>query len=120
VTEALDGTLAALADPVRRGIVELLRVERRRPSEIAAELGVSRTALSRHLRVLRDAGLVTEEIDGSDARGRLLGLEPRPLSELRGWLDDVSAYWTGQLDAFRVHAEGKAAPKPAGGKKRRR
>lgn len=106
----LDETLAALADPTRREIVEFLRSERRRPGEIADTLGVSRTALSRHLRVLRDAGLIDEEVDARDARSRFLQLDPGPLSELQTWLDEVSAFWTDQLDAFVAHAEQGGAP----------
>lgn len=112
MSEALDATLTALftalADPTRRDILELLRSERCRPGEIAEALGVSRTALSRHLRVLRQAGLISEEVDATDARSRLLRLDPAPLAGVRGWLDEVSHFWTGQLGAFVAHTEGRA------------
>lgn len=101
----VDRTLAALADPTRRGVVELLRKGPRRAGELAIALDVSPPALSRHLRVLRSEGLVEEERQGEDARVRVYRLKPEPFRELRGWLDEVEAFWTDQLDAFKEHAE---------------
>lgn len=101
----LDRTLAALADPTRRGVVELLREGPRRAGELASALSVSPPALSRHLRVLRSEGLVTEERQGEDARVRVYRLEPEPFRELRGWLDEIEGYWADQLGAFKKHAE---------------
>ena len=115
----IDDTLSALADPTRRGIVELLRSKRRRPSEIAEALGVGRTMLSRHLRILREAGLIAEEVDAQDARSRFLHLEPAPLVGLQGWIDDVSGFWTDQLGAFVEHAERSAARARRPGAERR-
>jgi DNA-binding transcriptional ArsR family regulator len=110
----VDEILWALADSTRRGIVERLREERLRPSELSEALDVRRTTLSRHLRVLREAGLISEEIDAEDGRGRLIQLETEPLATLSSWLDDLSAFWSDQLEAFRVHAEGKARGKAKG------
>ena len=104
----LDHVLMALADPTRRGVVELLRREPQRSSDMARALSTSRPAMSRHLRVLREAGLVEEESPDEDARVRLYRLRREPFSDLRSWIDDVEAFWTDQLHAFRAHAERKA------------
>lgn len=104
----LDRTLAALAEPTRRGVVDLLR---RRPlpaGEIADALEMTRPAMSRHLRVLRKAGLVREEALESDARVRVYRLEREPFVGLRGWLDEVEEFWDDQLHAFKAHAERRA------------
>ncbi|MBM3516695.1 MAG: winged helix-turn-helix transcriptional regulator [Alphaproteobacteria bacterium] len=101
----LDATLAALADPARRGVIELLRVAPRRPSAIAAALALDRPATSRHLRVLRRAGLVLEEIQAEDARARVYHLRREPFDELQVWLAEVGAFWADQLGAFKAHAE---------------
>lgn len=103
----LDRTLAALADPTRRAIVELLRDGELRPSEVADALSMSRPAMSRHLRVLRGAGLVEEELIESDARGRMLRLRRQPFEQLRGWIDEVERFWADQLGAFKAHVERK-------------
>lgn len=101
----LDRTLAALADPSRRAIVERLRRKPQRPSEVAEALSMSRPAMSRHLRVLRRAGLIAQEALEEDARARLIQLRTEPLSRLRAWVEDVEAMWGDQLQAFKVHAE---------------
>lgn len=107
MTGNLDATFAALADPTRRGVVELLRKRPRRASDLADALEASRPAMSRHLRVLRASGLVetTEEDDEGDARERIYRLRPAPFEELRGWLDDVERFWTVQLGSFKEHVE---------------
>lgn len=102
---ALDDTLAALADPTRRGVIDLLREEPRRAGEIAAELDMSPASMSRHLRVLRRAGLVEEEILADDARVRVYRLRREPFEGLRSWVEDVESFWGGQLAAFKHHAE---------------
>ena len=101
----VDRTLAALADPSRRAIVERLRGAAMRPSEVADALSLSCPTVSRHLRVLRLAGLVQQEIAGPDARARPIQLRSEPFAELRAWLDEIGAFWGEQLDAFKAHAE---------------
>ena len=64
--------------------------------------------MSRHLRILRRAGLVEQEVSESDARVRMVQLRQEPLSALRDWLDEVEAFWSAQLGAFKVHAESKS------------
>lgn len=101
----LDRTLAALAEPQRRAIIEALRDGERRPSELADRLAISRPALSRHLRILRQAGLVTQAASEPDARARPIRLQPERLSAVRNWLESVEAFWSDQLAAFQQHAE---------------
>ena len=101
----LDDTLAALADPTRRRVVDSLRRRPRRAGELARELRMSAPAMSRHLRVLRTGGLVEEERDEKDARARVYRLRQEPFSDLQTWLAEVESFWTDQLDAFKAHAE---------------
>ena len=103
--QALDDTFVALADPARRGVVDLLREKPRRAGELADELGLSAPAMSRHLRVLRETGLVERAFDEADARANIYRLRPEKFQQLRTWLDDVHRFWEGQLDAFARHAE---------------
>jgi DNA-binding transcriptional ArsR family regulator len=105
VEDLVDTTLGALADPTRRRVVDLLRTEPRSASAIAERLGMTPAATSRHLRVLRNAGLVEVETPTEDARVRVYRLKPDHLVALRAWLDQVEAHWTEQLGAFKEHAE---------------
>jgi DNA-binding transcriptional ArsR family regulator len=89
----------AIADPIRRRVLELVRDDEVPAGLLAAEFDVSRPAVSRHLRVLREAGLLVERRAG---RRRLYRANLEPLAELRAWLDD---YWAGRLDALRDLAE---------------
>lgn len=98
-------TFGALADPSRRGVVDLLRRKPRRAGELATELGLTAPAMSRHLRILRDTGLVERAFDDDDARANIYRLRPERFAELRSWLDDVDRLWSLQLDAFKQHAE---------------
>jgi DNA-binding transcriptional ArsR family regulator len=110
VNDSLDRRFAALADPTRRRVVELLFDGPARPGDIAARLAVSPQALSRHLRVLRRAGLVLERGLADDARVRIYGLDAPAFAGLRGWLDRAEALWADQLEAFRDYAEGHTLP----------
>ena len=108
----LDATLAALADPTRRGVIDLLRAGPRRAGELAAAFEATPPAMSRHLRVLRRTGLVAEQRDASDNRARVYQLRPERLRDLSSWLGEVERFWSDQLDAFREHAE-RAGTRPA-------
>jgi DNA-binding transcriptional ArsR family regulator len=99
----LDLAFAALADPTRRSVIRLLKNEPRRASEIADALETTRPAMSKHLRVLKDAGLVEENGLAEDARVRVYQLRRRPFVQLRSWLDDVEGFWTEQLASFQAH-----------------
>jgi DNA-binding transcriptional ArsR family regulator len=91
--------LAALADPTRREIFERLADRPRAVGELAGELPVSRPAVSQHLRVLKQAGLVT---DTSEGNRRIYRLNPDGLAELRQYLDQ---FWSRSLAAFKEVAE---------------
>jgi DNA-binding transcriptional ArsR family regulator len=102
---AIDATLTALADPVRRRSVELLAERPRRAGDLAAAVGVSPPVMSRHLRVLRDAALVEEEHPPFDARVRIYSLRAAGMDELKRWLADAEAGWALQLGALKDHLE---------------
>ncbi len=89
--------LVALADPTRRRIVELLAEGERSAGELAAQFDTSRPGVSRHLRVLREQGLVRAREDGAR---RLYSLDPAPLAELDEWLARYRGFWTNRLDAL--------------------
>lgn len=101
----LDRTLAALADPHRRRVVELLRERPRRAGELAEAVGLNPPALSRHLRTLKAGGLLDEAHPAFDARVRVYSLRPGPMAELKAWLDQTERLWTEQLAAFKAHLE---------------
>jgi DNA-binding transcriptional ArsR family regulator len=95
----MQAVATAVADPIRRRVLELVRDRELPAGELAAQFAVSRPAVSRHLRVLREAGLVHERREG---RLRLYRADPAPLGELRSWLE---SYWDERLDALRALAE---------------
>ena len=105
---------AAIADPVRREIMGLLRSRTMTAGEIAECFDISRPAISRHLRVLRECGLVVDELRG---RRRLYRLETAPLVELEAWLAQFHDRWSGPLDAletevYRTRRDRRASPSP--------
>ena len=104
----IDSTFFALSDPTRRAVIDLLRRKALRAGEIADELDMSPPALSRHLRVLRKAGLIVDDEPEHDARVRLYRLNPKAFSSLRAWLGEVETFWEGQLESMKAHAERKA------------
>jgi|SRR5581483_4835299 len=100
-------SLAALGDPTRRVIFERVA---RRPSavgDLARGLPVSRPAVSQHLRVLKEAGLVRQTAEGTR---RIYRLDPRGIAAMRQWLD---AHWTAALDAFKSFADEQSDPETA-------
>ena len=101
----LDQTLAALADPTRRGVIDLLRKRPRRAGELADALAMSPPAMSRHLRVLRNTGMVEEALAADDARVHVYTLRKEPFRALRRWLEDVEAFWSLELASFKEYAE---------------
>jgi DNA-binding transcriptional ArsR family regulator len=112
----IEPILAALADPARLAAVRLLRKKPLRSSDVADALSLSRPLTSRHLRVLRQAGIVEETTEGDDARVRIYRLCPEPFGEIRAWLDEVEAFWSDQLGAFKSYAERKHAKKASASK----
>lgn len=102
---ALDQTLAALADPHRRRVVDLLRERPRRAGELAQAARISFPAMSRHLKTLRRSGLVEEDRDEFDSRVRIYRLRPEAMMELKAWLAETDALWARQLSAFKAHLQ---------------
>jgi DNA-binding transcriptional ArsR family regulator len=96
----MDMVLQALADGSRRSLLEILRDHPATAGELAGALPIARPGVSRHLRVLREAGLVDVR---SEAQRRIYSLRPEPLSEVDAWLDDYRLLWQGRLDA--LHTE---------------
>jgi DNA-binding transcriptional ArsR family regulator len=108
MAEQADALFEVLADPTRRRVVQLLGEQPYRPGELAQALGVSAPVISRHLRVLLNAGVVSDERVRDDARLRVFRLRREPLVALQAWLDQVQAQWNEQLGAFKRHVEGRA------------
>lgn len=112
----MDRVASAIADPTRREILELLRADRLTAGDIAAHFSVSRPAISRHLRVLRESGLIRDELVG---RQRFYVMDPAPLREVTAWIArfDRAATWDRRLDAlatevYRTRRERRAEPAP--------
>ena len=95
-------TLAALADPIRREIVEVLLEHPQDAGTIARRFPVSRPSVSRHLRVLRECGIVRSE---TVAQRRVYHVETAPLEELDDWLAHYRKFWTDRLDKLEEHLE---------------
>ena len=112
---AVGAAMAALTDPTRRAVVALLAHGPQRAGDLAAALDTTPPSLSRHLRVLRQSGLVETGDLGDDARVRVYRLQPASLAPLQDWLDELRTFWTDQLQAFKAHAE---APGDARGRRR--
>ena len=107
---ALARAFAALADPTRCAVVELLRERPQRASDLAAALAIAPAGLSRHLRLLERSGLVAADAVTHDARVRLYRLEPHVFASLSDWAAAMRDEWNDQLQAFKAHAERSAAP----------
>jgi DNA-binding transcriptional ArsR family regulator len=103
-----DALLAALADPTRRRVLELLAGKPMTAGEIHAAFPIAAPAVSRHLRVLREAGLITE-LPVSDRRVRLYALRPEALAALSAWIEGLSRGWQSQLDSFKDYIATRSA-----------
>ena len=108
MTTELAPVLAALADPTRRRVVQLLRDRPYRAGELAAASGTSAPTMSRHLRVLLEAGVVADERPRDDARARVFWLRPESIAPLRAWLDELQAASEEQLESFKQYVEGRS------------
>jgi DNA-binding transcriptional ArsR family regulator len=104
---SIDATLAALADPHRRRAVELLGQRPRRAGELAEALELPAPAMSRHLRQLKQCGLVEETHPEFDARVRIYTLKSGAMGDLKRWLADTERMWSDQLASFKAHVEKK-------------
>jgi DNA-binding transcriptional ArsR family regulator len=105
VKPALDAAFAALSDASRREMIRALLHRPRRAGELAQSVNMSPQALSRHLRVLRKAGLVSEQGIEEDARVRIYSVHPAAFQPVQQWLAQVEELWRGQLHAFKAYAE---------------
>lgn len=101
----LAAVLQALADPARLQVVEALSRSPQRAGDLAAAAGVPAPTMSKHLRVLLAAGIVTDERGARDARVRVFRLRRESVVAVRAWLDQVQAHWDEQLRAFKAHVE---------------
>jgi DNA-binding transcriptional ArsR family regulator len=95
-------TFEVLAEPTRRRILDLLRDGERSVGELVDRLTLSQPGVSKHLRVLRDAGLVQVRVE---AQRRWYGLRPEPLTEIDDWLEPYRRLWAQHLDALERHLE---------------
>jgi DNA-binding transcriptional ArsR family regulator len=95
----------ALADPTRRRVIELLGDRPRRAGELAQAAGTSAPVMSRHLRILLEAGFVADERVPDDARLRVFRLRREPVLAIQAWLDQLQAHWNEQLGAFKRYVE---------------
>jgi DNA-binding transcriptional ArsR family regulator len=93
---------AAVSEPARRQILELLRERERPVGELVQHLRLSQPGVSKHLRVLREAGLVRVRPEG---QRRVYGLRAEPLAELDAWLEPYRELWRGRLDALERHLD---------------
>lgn len=101
----IDRTLAALADPHRRRVVDLLSERPRAAGDLARAVDLSAPSMSRHLKTLRESGLVEESHPTFDARVRIYALRPEPMVHLLRWLEESERLWSEQLLAFKAHLE---------------
>ncbi len=107
MSASVDRIFAALADPHRRRAVELLGELPRRAGELASALDLPAPALSRHMRVLKECGLVEESHPEFDARVRIYALKDGAMAELKRWVASTEAMWAAQLSALKTHVETK-------------
>jgi DNA-binding transcriptional ArsR family regulator len=97
-----DAVFHVLADPTRRGILDLLRQKQRTVNEIASNFHTSRPAISKHLRLLRSAGLVMDEKQGT---ATVCSLNPAPLRSVDDWLGNYREFWRGSVQSLKAYVE---------------
>jgi DNA-binding transcriptional ArsR family regulator len=100
-------TFDVLAEPTRRRILDLIRDDERPVNELVAKLDISQPGVSKHLRVLREAGLVEVR---TDAQRRLYRVRPEPLAEIDAWLAPYRRLWANRLDALERHLDETEEP----------
>jgi DNA-binding transcriptional ArsR family regulator len=106
-TAALDRTLVALADPVRRQILRRLGAGETRVTDVAAEFPISLNSVSKHIRLLERAGLVQRTVSG---REHILRFRPEPLSDVERWIAAQQAFWANRLQALDEWLKAEDAP----------
>jgi len=108
-------SLSALSDPTRRRIVELLAKEEYTAGELVAEFSMTAPAVSQHLKVLREAGLIVVRPEG---QRRVYAVNPAGFEELDAWLHRMHGFWGGRLDALENALRAEASPRPKAGRSR--
>jgi DNA-binding transcriptional ArsR family regulator len=103
----MESAFAVIAEPTRRAILMLLATGERTVGDLESELNLSQPSVSKHLRVLREAGFVEASID---AQRRLYRILPEPLQEVDAWLAPFRRYWSAHVDALERHLDRIAAP----------
>ena len=106
----MESVFEVIAEPNRRAILNLLVSSQQSVGEIERQLGMPQPAVSKHLRVLRDAGFVESTVD---AQRRLYRLKPEPLQEIDAWLAPFRRFWSAHVDALERHLDRMDEPVPA-------
>jgi DNA-binding transcriptional ArsR family regulator len=104
-THAIADPFYAVSDPTRRALLDRLRLGSAPVTELAAGFSLSRPAVSRHLRVLREARLVRERRSAHDARQRVYQITPMPLRDVAQWAQSYELFWHGGLARLKAHVE---------------
>ena len=112
----MESVFDVIAEPNRRAILSLLVSSQQSVGEIERQLHMPQPAVSKHLRVLRDAGFVEAAVDG---QRRLYRLRPEPLQEVEAWLEPFRRFWSAHVDALERHLDLMADSSPKLKKKRR-
>lgn len=99
----MESAFAIVAEPNRRALLSLLASSERSVGELESQLGMPQTSVSKHLRVLRDAGFVEARVD---AQRRVYRLRPEPLREVDAWLEPFRRFWSAHVDALERHLDG--------------
>ncbi|HEY3835994.1 MAG TPA: metalloregulator ArsR/SmtB family transcription factor [Bryobacteraceae bacterium] len=113
----MESVFEIIAEPNRRAILSLLVSSQQSVGEIERQLGMPQTTVSKHLRVLREAGFVESTVD---AQRRLYRLRPEPLQEVDDWLAPFRRFWSAHIDALERHLDRMNQPAPTKGKTARR
>jgi DNA-binding transcriptional ArsR family regulator len=103
----MTATFELVAEPTRRRILDLVLERERSVGDLVEQLGLSQPGVSKHLRVLRDGGLVDVR---QDAQRRLYRVRPEPLREIDAWLEPYRRFWASRLDALERHLDRKEQP----------
>ena len=111
----MESAFGIIAEPNRRAILSLLASSERSVSEIEHTLRMPQPSVSKHLRVLRDAGFVEARVD---AQRRVYRIKAEPLKEVDTWLEDFRRFWSAHVDALERHLDRAAQARPKKGKKR--
>jgi DNA-binding transcriptional ArsR family regulator len=111
----MESTFGIIAEPNRRAILSLLASSERSVGEIEHQLRMPQPSVSKHLRVLREAGFVEARVD---AQRRVYKLRPEPLKEVDAWLAPFRRFWSGHVDALERHLDRMDKAPPRKGKKR--